>query len=82
MIQNKKSMNLSHGTEILDTLSASVEQVEDDVVSLASAALSPTSGSDFLQHRKKFRDPNVISFSFLSRPAAFKNRINHHHYTC
>lgn len=70
-------MNLSHGTETLDPFFASVEQVEDDdAAPPASAALSPPSVSDLLQHRKKFRDPNVMSFSFLSRPARNSKTIS------
>ena len=57
----------SYGTKILDILSTVVKQVEDDVISLVLVALSPPPVSDFLQHRKKFHDPNVINFSFLSR---------------
>lgn len=65
-----KSMNLSQGNEIFVAvaLSACFAQLEeeDDVPAPAPAEF------DVFGHRKKFLEPNPISFSSLSKPGTGK----------
>lgn len=54
-------MNLNQGFELFVTLSASFEH--DAVL------FWPSSDADVFVHKKKFLDPNAISFSSLPKPA-------------
>lgn len=64
---NKKSMNLSQGITVLLAFPASFEHVDEDVVVPSLLLLQP-SFTGFLGHKKKFLDPNSISFSSLPKP--------------
>ena len=70
---NMKFMNFSHANPFLETFSASFEHDADDAVT-PPPPQPPTAFA--LGHRKKFLDPNSISFSSLSKPGPTDNYHN------
>lgn len=61
-------MNLSQGNPFLVAFSASFEQREVDEVTAAPPLSPVASAAAFFGQRKKFLEPNSISFSSLSKP--------------
>lgn len=73
-----KSMNFSQLNPFFDAFSASFPHDAGDAPPPLPAA-TPSLGGLFAQ-RKKFLDPNAISFSSLSKPGTSKpqtNPVNH-----
>lgn len=67
-LHNMNSINLSHGIPIFAVLPASFEQLEEDDEEEEVVSSLFSVPQLFLGQRKKFRDPNAISFSSLFKP--------------